>query len=48
MPIPSMFEFSGLVFLVIMEREIPVFEPHHLQAGSSNAFWVESLVVHAH
>ena len=48
MPIPSMFELSGLVFLVVVEREIPVFEPHHLQAGSPNAFWVEPLVVHAH
>ncbi len=48
MPIPSIIEVSGLVFLVVMEREIPVFEPDHLQTSGADSVWVEPLVIHAH
>jgi len=48
MSIPSMIELAGVVFFVVVKREVPVFEPDDLQASSTNAFRVEPLIVHAH
>ncbi len=40
--VPSMIEFTGFVFLVVVQRKIAVFEPHYLQPSGSNACWVNN------
>lgn len=48
MSVPALVELSVLVGLVIVEREVTVFEPHNFQSSHLNALWVEPLVISTH
>jgi len=48
MTIPSVVELTVVVLLVVVEREIPVFEPHHCKTSELNAFGIETPIIYTH
>ncbi len=46
MAIPSVVKRPFVVILVILYREVAVFEPHDFYVGSFNTAWIEFEIIH--